>query len=550
MDFMGQAQVTVLLALAIGVLAALVAGPLLLRAYAKSLKRNMRAATAGNPAPESNEAIRAASGILRLKQVTELPSEGVRPSAVEQQRRSAVTAYGLAGLAFGLVATVLLFLVQGIEFLPLRTATVIATYSSPIVVVIGLIHGFKSRQFSRSVIYFVLILAVFGFLNAIGASTPISNFAAPFALWLFYGLPSLLLLLLFSRRLRSIAPVIFIIAAMAVIGVLLATGLLANPSILAAIAGIGFSLGLGSVMILVIVGVLGMAVFGWMGFKLAGYLADKFDRQKLSDEGLIIDAVWMFQTLVVAFALQQAAVLALLAFAAYKIVARYGLERGRAVAGENAEPALLLLRVFGFDARSSILLDDLASSWSYQGPIRLIAAPDLASRTIDHGKLLLFLAGRLDRLFLRNRDDLDQRLATLKSKRDPDGRFRVEPLYCQGDVWRQTVQALMTRSHLIVMDLRGFDKDRPGCIFEIETLLDVVPVERILLLIDDSTIMPDLQGILDSKWQGLAITSPNIAGEGSELLVLETKPSRAPITNSVISYASQLAPPYLPSRAV
>lgn len=224
-------------------------------------------------------------------------------------------------------------------------------------------------------------------------------------------------------------------------------------------------------------------------------------------------------------------------------MAFYGIKRSKALAEANFEPALLLLRVFGFDARSSDLLDDLMKYWSYQGPIRLIAAPDLASRTIDHGKLLLFLAKRLDSLFIRNADDLKQRLMALRSQRDPDGRFRVEPFYCQGEVWRRAVQELMGLSHIVVMDLREFDKDRISCIFEIETLLDIIPADRILLLIDNSTVIQDLREILDSKWQRLVTTSPNLRTAEAELMIFEVEESRKSIAKGVISYANQLAQP-------
>ena len=63
---------------------------------------------------------------------------------------------------------------------------------------------------------------------------------------------------------------------------------------------------------------------------------------------------------------------------------------------------LLLLRVYGFGRRSRRLLDLLGTRWRLLGSIDLIAAPDLASRTVEPSTFLEFVRGRLKRLFIRS----------------------------------------------------------------------------------------------------------------------------------------------------
>jgi hypothetical protein len=54
-------------------------------------------------------------------------------------------------------------------------------------------------------------------------------------------------------------------------------------------------------------------------------------------------------------------------------------------------------------------MDLIAARRWFADNIYLIAAPDLAARTNKPGKLLALLRGRLDRLFLHNRTELERR---------------------------------------------------------------------------------------------------------------------------------------------
>ena len=73
------------------------------------------------------------------------------------------------------------------------------------------------------------------------------------------------------------------------------------------------------------------------------------------------------------------------------------------------------------------------------------------------------------------------------TRRDPDGRYRVNELFCGNDGWRPAVTRLMAESDLVAMDLRGFSAGNQGCLFELQSLIDIVPVARVVLLTDGST---------------------------------------------------------------
>ena len=61
------------------------------------------------------------------------------------------------------------------------------------------------------------------------------------------------------------------------------------------------------------------------------------------------------------------------------------------------------------------------------------------------------------------------------------------------------------------MDLRGFTKEARGCIYEINELLDTVPLERIVFVIDRTTDEIGLVRVLFDGWARLGAASPNRA---------------------------------------
>ena len=99
----------------------------------------------------------------------------------------------------------------------------------------------------------------------------------------------------------------------------------------------------------------------------------------------------------------------------------------------------------------------------------------------------------------------------------PDGRYRVNELFCGNDGWRPAVTRLMAESDLVAMDLRGFSVGNQGCLFELQSLLDIVPVARIVLLTD---------GVLDSPF--LARRSPSAGREWMPPRPTAGRPARSP----------------------
>ena len=200
---------------------------------------------------------------------------------------------------------------------------------------------------------------------------------------------------------------------------------------------------------------------------------------------MVFDTIWLFQALILCqsliFEAGWTGWIGLAAFVAYKSVATVVAWPLASEAARRPAAKLLLLRVSGFRERTERLFDLLATRWRFAGPIQMIAAPDLAARTIDPAEFMDFLSGRLRRRFIIERGDLQQRLAEIDLRPDADGRFRVNEIFCGNDTWQAAVASLMAQSNLVAMDLRGFSPQNRGCVwcvYELQALLDTVLASR------------------------------------------------------------------------
>ncbi len=139
----------------------------------------------------------------------------------------------------------------------------------------------------------------------------------------------------------------------------------------------------------------------------------------------------------------------------------------------------------------------------------MIAGADLAGRVIDPGDIVTFAGGRLRDQFVRDGADLQRQLEKLGETRDPDGRYRINKFFCTADSWQAAVMALMRRSAVVLMDLRGFTQQNSGCLFELQTLAASRKLDRTLCVVDKTTDIPLLRSILqkahsNAGWEGEA----------------------------------------------
>lgn len=258
---------------------------------------------------------------------------------------------------------------------------------------------------------------------------------------------------------------------------------------------------------------------GWVPWRLLQSVATRFSRKRFSDVQLTVDCWWLIVTadqtvtsLTTPYGLR-GIVTGIAVFAAYRVTVAMCLawlpdtERGGAP-GKR----LLLLRVFGFQARTERLFDRVAQQWRFHGPVQLIAGVDLAMRVVDPGDILAFVGGRLSERYIETIDDVGRRLGELDTARDPDGRFRVNEVYCHEDNWRPTLLAMLDSSDIVLMDLRSFSSANAGCVYELDQLMSRLPPDRIVFVYDHSTDLRLLGSCLANGWQHAAQGATSTTG--------------------------------------
>jgi hypothetical protein len=243
---------------------------------------------------------------------------------------------------------------------------------------------------------------------------------------------------------------------------------------------------------------------GWLAWKMLQRLAGAFERKRFSDVQLIIDCWWFIVSADAATTLSTTLGFGgvagcMAAFLAYRVTVALAL-RGAAAGGHERPARLLLLRVFGYQRRTELLFDRIAQQWRFHGPVQLIAGLDLSTRTTDPGDILAFVGGRLADQYVATPTAVPLRLSRLDLKRDPDGRYRVNEVYCHDDTWRPTLQALLDASDVVLMDLRSFSERNAGCIFELQQLVDRVPTDRLVFVSDRTTDLNLLGRVLNDAW--------------------------------------------------
>ncbi len=304
------------------------------------------------------------------------------------------------------------------------------------------------------------------------------------------------------------------------------------------------ALNIDGAVILPLVHLVGMAAATWPAWRAVAFLRDRYASKRSSELLLTAGAIWLLQSLVMAINLFRehgvmAAFTAVLPWLAWRLTLQALLYPARKAARERPPMRLLLLRVYGFGRRSRRLLDLLGTRWRLMGSIHLIAAPDLASRTVEPSTFLEFVRGRLSRLFIKTPDDLRERIASIDDRPDPDARFRINQLFCSDDMWKAAVTHLMGEASLVAMDLRGFGPHRRGCVYELQTLLDTVPLDRLVFLIDWSTDRKGLEGVLFAHWKQLAVDSPNLATPHPAVRLLDVGGGDPAAVRALLAIAEQ-----------
>jgi hypothetical protein len=502
---------------------------LLLWRYRRAVDAGMsRSTSRPSPAPPASlEPTHNRSGPLRRTPLVDVVLED-RPALLLRARRNArraMVAFGVAGMLFGLASTAVYSAVEGLDWAPVRTASLVLILAW-LVVPSVIAQGPVSRRAQVGI--YAGYLGVIVALPVLGGTSLVESLLLLLVVVL---LPGAFVLATGIRALRGaawlVAPVL------ALVGL---AGLALYPVALhvyyrAPLTPVVWSL-LGFALLL-------LALCAAYGLGMAAL----YTRKWTSDQTLLVLQWWfvlaLSQVLLLSTQGASAAALAMIPFAVLVVFLV-----GVALLRRSAPPApvrLLLLRTFGTRQRSTRLLRDVTAQWRWIGSVELITGTDVATEVLEPHEFLDFLRRRLASHFVVAVDQVQQRVQELDLLPDRDGRFRVNDLLCHTDTWQPTVQALLDDIDAVLVDLRGLTAHNGGVLTEIEYLVASVPLQKVVAVLDESTDLGVLQWVLDRAAGASPASSPLHADPSPALRVVALTGRRSQDVTRVLSAVARAA---------
>jgi FHA domain len=493
---------------------------LLLRMYRKAVQKGMSSSGGGMVPGKERDLVREKpSSSLQIRTFDHASKEvrrgEISPAySIAVQRTWQVAAvYAAAGACYACIMTAGWLMATRANAVPWTEITFhFLEYLWPTIIGVVLVAAYDhTRRCQLFGSYFLVLLALGEIAVAHNSKLSI---AQVLLLWITANaLPTVVVIASVMRPIRAVGPLVLVFLIMISIGSLSLLSMISLNNALLGVVVVGLRLGLNSTTVFVGLIIFGMLIFALPGWWLLRLLGRFYEEKKLSDQSIMLDALWLLfgfvQSIGLVFESPPWILTGVVAFLGYKLVARIGLRWTVGVHPVKEPRSLLLLRVFALGKRSEKFFDKLRKHWQYAGSIAMIAGPDLVTSTVEPHEFLKFVRGQISRRFVSNGQDLERRIAAWDDKPDPDGRYQLKEFFCHDDTWQITMERLATVSDAILMDLRSFSPANRGCIFELTRLLDRIDLRRVVFIVDDTTDLAFLETTLLDLWQRLSADSPN-----------------------------------------
>jgi|JI10StandDraft_1071094.scaffolds.fasta_scaffold70743_2 hypothetical protein len=115
---------------------------------------------------------------------------------------------------------------------------------------------------------------------------------------------------------------------------------------------------------------------------------------------------------------------------------------------------------------------------------------------------ILFMKIYIDYIFIKNSEDLTKKIQKLT---------RSNRYYCYDNMWKETISKTVSLVSVVVMDLRGFSRERSGCEYEIKYLLNNFSFDKTIFVIDETTDFIFLKEVMNKSLESIEDTSPNFS---------------------------------------
>jgi hypothetical protein len=97
------------------------------------------------------------------------------------------------------------------------------------------------------------------------------------------------------------------------------------------------------------------------------------------------------------------------------------------------------------------------------------------------------------------------------------GMYPVRALLCHDSFWKAAVDILLARMDYVALDLSGYRPEHAGTRYELQRVIDRVPIDRVALLAEASSDQMFLTAQIESAWSQMSDGSPNV-GAGDRTL--------------------------------
>lgn len=184
---------------------------------------------------------------------------------------------------------------------------------------------------------------------------------------------------------------------------------------------------------------------------------------------------------------------------------------------------MLALWVFGTQNIWDLLEYLILPVWRKLGNIYLIRGGEHILKQVSLWDTLLFLRGK-DRIISKTSEQITERLNEFKKQTDRSLEYRFNTLVCGDNSWQFALHSLIDDADLVVMHLSNFSPINQGCIYELEQLINRVPMDDFFLLVDrHSTDYDFLLEKLQELWKKMKSSSPNHKeqSQGIQIIFLE-----------------------------
>jgi hypothetical protein len=80
---------------------------------------------------------------------------------------------------------------------------------------------------------------------------------------------------------------------------------------------------------------------------------------------------------------------------------------------------------------------------------------------------------------------------------------------CHGSIWQSSVDTLLKQADFVVLDLSGMMPSNAGVRYELQRVIDRIPIERVIFLADERSDRDYLHAEIGQAWSQMASESPN-----------------------------------------